>query len=105
MKRHIRERSPGPPPPADIGAAGGYLKLCMGEAASRSLRAPPPQHPVPVGEFRHMQRAEAYGLGAMKAHDGGGSCWGHPAVSDLRTAFGKLAGDVLHVLVDERDAV
>jgi hypothetical protein len=52
-----------------------------------------------------MQGAEAYGPGVLKARVGGGSCWCHPAASDLRTAFGKPAGDVIHVLVGERDAV
>ena len=31
-----------------MGAAGGDIKLCMGEAASRSLRAPSAQHPGTV---------------------------------------------------------
>ena len=59
----------------------------------------------PVGELRHMQGAEAYSPGVLNASDNGGSCRCHPAASDLRATFGKPAGDVIHVLVGERDAV
>src|SRR5215471_48697 len=58
-----------------------------------------------VGEFRHVQRAQPDAPRVLKACDRGRCCRRHETLAQLRSAFGELSFDVVHVLMRQWDAV